>query len=694
MADKIFSQDSGVAPYETFFHDFDFEAYSFFNFWTADEASNDTLTLQENEDINNMPRFVKLVWRQAPDLPEEKDAYDKISPPSLNRSSQGPLMHGNKQQFIVEGIKYSPDQLSPKQFSEVSTALANSDIAPGVIKSVVSLPLVSAGITRLPPPYRVDLDTWYSNDESRGKSISNVRNTFNNRSSGIFNLVKHYKSGVSAKNAASFNEMFSGQFSATPSSFVNRKSVISSANPNSPALSLRSNPAITTRIRPAEPAESIFNQITYNRNPRKTNSINVSFVDSSIAGAVSHQRLNVADDAAHVNSISAVAQVLKNLVTYAASGLQNVKRKITLKSFEAPNGVSTKQYVGYLIEKYEQLDGVFVLKELIGIGDPYMDEFYDTKVRYGGVYRYRIRSVMRWVRPKNVGVTGTDNSSNSIVAWNSNEPHLNSSNISLTPNFASYFGSEWSKNWATAHIIDDEAPNPPDQLTVLPQSEKKRIVVTFQIPDNSQRDIWQMTLYRKTIDKNGRDVEQWSELADFDMTRPGYYEDYDVSFVPNGENAPISYVYAATAWSVHNGESKLSEQISARLNSDWNNRGEYSVDFISSRGVDRESDHGVFSTIPTKMHKTHIVVAPLNAYNSRDAAKVTVSGQERWGNRMLTGNGYIIRLHSLDTGETHDIDFSTSMTNVEKQKVDAPSNVYVPSANEQYVYDDQALTSG
>lgn len=694
MADKVLSRESGVAPYETFFHDFDLEAFSFFNYWTADEGTNDTLML-ENRDINDMPRFVKVVWNSAPDLPEQKSFADKVSPTILKRSSEGPGIPGAREQFIVDGIKYSPEQLRPKDFSTIAPALANADISPGVIKSVVTMPLISSGITRPPPPYRVDLDTWYSDTRSRGVPISHVRNTFNNRASGIFNLPTIYKAGVSARNGAAFSELFSGNFAVSPSSFVRRSLAITAASPKSPALGLSAAAATVMRPRVAEPAESIFDTITYARHAPRTNSIRVAFVDTGVGNTVAPSRVNVATDAAHANAISATAQVLRHLITYSESGLQNAKRKITLRSFEAPNGLAPKEYVGYLLEKYEQVDGVFVLKEIIGIGDPYVDEYYDTKVRYGGVYRYRIRSVMRWVRPKNVGATGTDNTI--INDLSTSDPSQAIASTSLTPNFASYFGSEWSKNWATAHIIDDEPPNPPDQLTVLPQSEKKRIVITFQIPENSQRDIWQMTLYRKVIDRNGRDAQPWTELADFDMSRGGYYEDYDVRFIPKGvseSGQPFRYIYAATSWSVHNGESKLSEQIGARLNSDWKERGEYSVEFYSSRGVDRVADHGVFSTVPIKQYKTHIVANPRNELEGNQPGAVHIGCQERWGTRMLSGNSFILRLHSLDTGEFFDVDFSTDVVSLEPQKIQAPSDIYVPSANEQYVYDDQALTSG
>lgn len=707
--ETTYSLESGIAPYDTLFHDFDLEAFSFFNYWTPDETTNDTLQL-ENRSPDEMPRLVKLNWNPAPDLPEQKTAYDKLNPPSTNRKSPrflGPP--ATRDRFIVDGVAYSPTQLSPTDFKQIVTALANSDVAPGVINSVVSLPLIAANVMPAQPAYRIDLDSWYTSPSSDGVFISDVRNTFNNRTSGYFSLPGIFKEGVSAKNTDNFNQLFSGKFSVAPSSFANQYMKISSVNPSSPALSTNVRPSITTRPPVPSPQADIFDSITSTTPPPSpSNSVRVKFVDTGIANVAAEARVNAAVDPAHANSIVATSQVLGNLIAYSAGAWQNTPRKINLKSFPAPAGVATKEYVGYLIEKYEQIGGVFTLKQLIGVGDPHLDEYYDTQVKYGAVYHYRIRAVIRWARPNNVGAWGTDVTHTSNMFTSTSVS--NNGSMSLTPNLISFFGGEWNNKWATAQIIDDQPPNPPDQLEVRPRSDKKQIIVTFQIPDNSQRDIYMMALWRRLIDANGRTVDDWRWLSVFNMNQPGYYVDNDVEFNPNegvvytsrvaeemANNRfakPYRYVYAATCLSVHNGESLMSEQIGARLNRDWQQKGEFPVEFFSSRGVDRIRDHGVFSTIPIKRYKTHVVVIPKNDYDSSAPAVIGLTWQQRWALRMTNGNKYILRIHSLDNGETFDIDFTTGLTTVAEHKIQINSNVYVPSFNEQYVYDDQALTSG
>ena len=699
MADnRTLSAESGVAPFETLFHDFDLEAFAFFNYWTPDEATNDTTEL-ENRDVNDMPRFVKLAWNPAPDLPEQAEALAKLNPNNkTTRPGDGSGVVGSRDTFIVDGVVYSPQQLDPADFKSISTMLVNSDIAPGVINSVVTLPLAGSGITPETPAYSVDLDAWYSSPSSDGVNIGELRNTVNNRTSGYANLSQIYSASQSPRTAAAFDELFSGQFTITPTSFASSKLLMSSVNASSPSISMNVNGAMAARKTVTTPVESLFNQFATSSSggTTKNNSVKVNFVDTGIGNAVSSVRVNAANEPSHANSLVAVSQVVGNLISYSASGLQDVVRKITLKSFPAPANVATRQYIGYIIEKYEQVNGVFKFKELIGIGDPYADSYYDTKVVYGGVYRYRIRSVMRWVRPTNIGARGNDPTVSGHLS--SKSAHQNTSSTTLTPNLVSYFGSEWSKNWAGAQIIDDQPAGPPDQLTVRPQSSKSRIIVTFELPDNSQRDIFQMTLWRRMVDSNGRDMAPWERVSDFDMSRPGYYEDMDVLMdpqVPPGTQlvGPPRYVYAATCVSVHNGESLMSEQIGARLNPDWARTGEHPVEFLSSRGIDRLRDQGAFSVIPTRLYKTHIVAVPENTHGSRRPAHVILEGQERWGTRSLPGNSYILRAHSLDTGETFDIDFETGYTNLEPQRFQVPSNIYIPSLDEEYIYDTRGLVS-
>jgi hypothetical protein len=63
---KVISQQSGMAPFETLFDDLEFEALPFYNFWEKDEET--TVRDRGNLNADELPRYIKLVWTQAPDL--------------------------------------------------------------------------------------------------------------------------------------------------------------------------------------------------------------------------------------------------------------------------------------------------------------------------------------------------------------------------------------------------------------------------------------------------------------------------------------------------------------------------------------------------------------------------------------------------------------------------------------------------
>jgi hypothetical protein len=124
-------------------------------------------------------------------------------------------------------------------------------------------------------------------------------------------------------------------------------------------------------------------------------------------------------------------------------------------------------------------------------------------------------------------------------------------------------------------------------------------------------------------------------------------------------------VYAVTCWSVHEGESTMSEQLSTRLNGEVDTLGEYDVDFVSSAGVHRRNAMGVFTSIPEKKIVTHVIVKPLIKKADQktliEEAKLTFGGQERTGSRILNGSKYVFRIESLDTGEKVDIPVTVAL---------------------------------
>jgi hypothetical protein len=207
---------------------------------------------------------------------------------------------------------------------------------------------------------------------------------------------------------------------------------------------------------------------------------------------------------------------------------------------------------------------------------------------------------------------------------------------------SSYFHSEWGKRWAYGIVIDTVPPPPPDELTVRADSARKRVVVSFKLPLNQQRDIYFMRLFRKLQDQNGADITGWVRVGSNWGPENVLYFDTDVDFFQNNQ---IRYVYTAQTVTRHNEYSSFSDQLSTRLNKDFMTYGEYPVDFVSQAGV-RVEHHGAFGTYPHRRFFTEVIVP--------NEVRFSFSGRSAHGNIALDGNQYFVRVESLDTGEKFD----------------------------------------
>lgn len=336
------------------------------------------------------------------------------------------------------------------------------------------------------------------------------------------------------------------------------------------------------------------------------------FLTGSLRGATSPERLGLAAGVEHLSSAATAA----NLSFGQAGGFETVD----LPSPSLP----PLQYVGYILEKYERLPGEvdFRLVTVFPIPDLYSDSFVDTAVAYGRDYRYRIRSVLRWTRPSTV------------------EDRTAATHVS------SYFTSQWSFPWADATVLDEVPPSPPNEICVRPQSPLSRIVVSGRLPEDSQRDISGVRLYRKVRDSQ----VGWGLIAEFSPA-PFIYQDPDVE-------VDVPYVYAATCISLHGEESTLSEQMSVSLTSDWRSRGENLPEMVSAPGVPLDAE-GPYQTIPAKVTRSEVVIPP-SEVTSRSRIRVRLrETTERLLSRPINDEVFVMRVTSLDTGESRDVPILT-----------------------------------
>jgi hypothetical protein len=412
---------------------------------------------------------------------------------------------------------------------------------------------------------------------------------------------------------------------------------------------------------------------------------------------MAQERLDNMSTPAHAEAISAIAPFAGNMAVYSSTGLQSKPREVSIPSFNAPDTLKPLEYIGYVIEKYEQTDGSFKLVDTFYIPGRDYTFYFDSRVKYGVAYRYRIRSIIRWSRQHNIGIFGKDPTTIDAPGAGLN---------SLTPNDVSYFGSEWGSEWASALLIDTSPPPPPHQFQVRPMSKDKAIEITFCLPWNPQQDICKMTLWRKLQDQDGYDLTDWVQIQEVDAqyrqgTRHLYstelkhqqddttgtkfnlsqadkvetvvefapvnsrYVDTDVEYF--GDRGSYRYVYAATCHTRHGETSVLSDQLAARLNPDWKKDGEFRLDFISCAGVNKDFDTGLFSTYPERRLRSEVIFTPRITPTENLPGTISISGQLRLAQNPVQGAAYVARIESLDTGQRFDLPITLEIKNMPEQ---------------------------
>jgi hypothetical protein len=659
VAPEMVSKESGPAVFESIYHDFDLEVYPTYNFWVPDELSNDTQDVGDRH-LDDIPRFNRVVWNPAPDLGRQ---YAN-RPSDTRKKDVKPIMFGTEihrpTAVITKGIKFTPAHLN--DFQLIKQSLANGHLSPGTVHAVVDMPHNTSGISHpvvhTEAHHFLDEDTFLQHPDFRGISFEEMRSNIHSLTNGVMFSGRLNQEHISADLTADRSSLFSGKFSVDKSPTQGGFMHIQSVHSSSPPLSFRARTAISGESK-AIAMDPILLHAQKIQAPEihipdsLSTQIRAKFVMPSLGGLLATHKVNSMQTPEHAENATALAQFLPNLEVMNHAGLQNHPRQIEIPSFASPPGLPHIEYVGYVLEKYERnANGTFVLKETIDLPHVHYSTYIDSKIKYSQVYRYRIRTIIRWTRPSYMGVMGP-------------EPTLQVGHTSqtqaFTPYRSSYFHGEWSKKWAYGIVMDVVPPSPPDELLVRPDSARKQICVSFKLPENSQKDIYFMRLFRKLQDQNGSDLTGWMEVGHHWGPENVLYHDYDVDFYQNNH---IRYVYAAQTVTRHNEYSPLSDQLATRLNVDYATYGEYGVDFVSQAGVKLEL-HGAFATYPFRRFYTENVIP--------NDALFTFTGRSANGNIALDGNKYYVRLESLDTGEIFDypieLVYNNQTTRLERQSI-------------------------
>lgn len=636
---RKFSKESASAPYDTIFFDFGLEAIPFYNFWTEDETQNDRED-RGNRKLEDIPRFVRVVWNRSPILPktvtglEAKKDSRKSQPVAPSPELKAPVS------THMKGQHFYPDHLQPKNFSMVVNSCANGFVHPGVVNAVMerrsSAPVKKAG--------HVDEDAFLADQKNRGIPIHEAISHVKQRTSGPVNAARVGSSvgdpvwkNSSLKREIASDSPMRMQFGGVKSPTIGAEGRPAKSNSESQPDHLQ------------KFAEGIAPRV--DQTPQKL-FVRGRFMDQRLGGVISKERVANINQPHQAECAIAVAHMLPHLEVLASCGLHEKTRKVDIPSFKSPPTLNSLEYAGYLLEKYVlNPQGSFELMETIELSDPDYTEYIDTKVLYGKTYRYRIRAYLRWSRPLEVGVNGPDLSA--AVMHGSQTRDL----ASLR---SSYFSSEWSPEWAYAYIIDADPPAWPDELTVRPDSSKKIITVTARLPDNPQRDIYIIRLFRKLKDAAGKDLTGWVQVGPDYAAQNIIFVDSDVDFY---EKNGLTYVYSAMSISRHGEYSFLSEQLGARLNGDFLSFGEHRVMFVSSAGV-RDDYFGAFSVYPFKRYLSEVVARPIASRKPFNIpVSITFQGRDTVGSKKMDDRDCIVRIESLDTGESFDVPFSVTYDN-------------------------------
>ena len=135
---------------------------------------------------------------------------------------------------------------------------------------------------------------------------------------------------------------------------------------------------------------------------------------------------------------------------------------------------STVEPVGYIIDKQELLDnGTLVDRSPVIVENPLASTTVDFKIKYGGKYYYRIRSVVY------VEVASQDIETGSIVA-------------------ISFLVCSQDSAQKVVECVEFVPPPPPSDFNIAWDYANTAARITWAFPPNSQRDIKYFQLFRRT----------------------------------------------------------------------------------------------------------------------------------------------------------------------------------------------------
>lgn len=282
-------------------------------------------------------------------------------------------------------------------------------------------------------------------------------------------------------------------------------------------------------------------------------------INSKVLGKVSNStNFSLLGDAQEIERNTASARVTEEKTQSSSDSnvLSSREYQFTIKDSvtekiiqidQSSDANTSKQVVGYLIEKYELLPaGKLETKKTIIIENPSISDWYDIEVKYGTTYIYRMR-VVSYVETQ---VFIEETASYKIIGFL----------VASRPSPSVVIRCE-----------EQEPPPPPSDFNLGWDYGKRCLRVTWSFPPRSQQDVKKFQIFRrKSTDEPFRLIH----MIDFDdsVIKSVYTETPSSDLVKKVDNPLLfwldreftkesSFIYAMCCIDAHNYSSNYSMQL-------------------------------------------------------------------------------------------------------------------------------------
>lgn len=286
-------------------------------------------------------------------------------------------------------------------------------------------------------------------------------------------------------------------------------------------------------------------------------------------------------------------------------------------------------YIGYQIEK-ERFD--INTKTWISFGTENIigrlnNEYFDALVAYNKVYRYRIYSVLKHTFSGSSLVSNVQSNQLGVLPGAN---AINNNSLNNEENIRSIYLKSNPSRWYYIVTKEQEPPPPPSDFNIWPCTPKKQFLLTWSEAENKQRDTkFFFILRRESIES------PWVIIA-------AELNKYQTYWVDDKIEVGKKYIYAVQTEDAHGFRSRLSMQLLAELNDEFNcDKKEKPIKFISEPGTVPELPHIVLNKKTLDPFEEIIIYK-----NIKIIPNLNFSEDEK---------NFIIKVTSLDTGKFKNI---------------------------------------